>query len=81
MGAERHVKFFRKGESQAVDIPAEFEMAGDEAIMRKEGNRLVIEPIAATRSDLLEWLATIEPWDEDFPDLDLHEPPPRDVNL
>ena len=79
MGAEHHVKFFRNGKDQAVTIPAEFEMAGDEALMRKEGDRLVIEPV--TKTNLLEWLATIEPWEGEFPDLDIDEPPPRDFDL
>ncbi|TDK37128.1 AbrB/MazE/SpoVT family DNA-binding domain-containing protein [Rhizobium deserti] len=79
MGAEHHVKFFRNGKEQAVVIPAEFEMAGEEAIMRKEGDRLVIEPVRKT--DLLEWLATIEPWEEEFPDVDEDQPPSEEVDL
>jgi len=78
MGAERHVKLFRNGRNQAVRIPVEFELPGDEAIMRKEGDRLVIEP--AMKSDLLEWLATIEPWDEEFPDVDEDQPPFKDID-
>ena len=42
--AERHVKLFRNGRNQAVRIPREFELPGEDAIMRKEGERLVIEP-------------------------------------
>ena len=79
MGAERNVKLFRNGRNQAVRIPVEFEMPGDEAVMRKEGDRLVLEPVKKT--DLLEWLATIEPWKEDFTELDIDEPPARDVDL
>jgi antitoxin VapB len=44
MGAERHAKLFRNGRNQAVRIPREFELPGDEVVMRKEGNRLIIEP-------------------------------------
>ena len=62
---ERHVKLFKNGRNQAVRIPREFELPGDDAIMRKEGNRLVIEP-AAPKS-LLAILATLEPLDEEFP--------------
>jgi antitoxin VapB len=79
MSAERNVRFFRNGRNQAVRIPVEFEMPGEEAVMRKEGDRLVIEPVKKT--DLLEWLATIEPWDGDFPELDIDELPPRDIDL
>jgi antitoxin VapB len=62
---ERHVTLFRNGRNQAVRIPREFELPGKDAIMRKEGDRLIIEP-AAPRS-LLAVLATLAPLDEDFP--------------
>jgi virulence-associated protein VagC len=44
MTEARHVKLFRNGRNQAVRIPVEFELPGDEAIMRREGDRLVLEP-------------------------------------
>ena len=44
-GPERHLKVFKNGRNKAVRIPREFEFPGDEAIMRKEGARLVIEPV------------------------------------
>lgn len=78
MGGERHVKLFRNGRNQAVRIPVEFEIPGDEAVMHKEGDRLVIEPVK--KSDLLEWLATIEPWEEEFPDIDEDQPAARDID-
>ena len=58
MTAERHVKLFRNGRNQAVRIPREFELPGEDAVMRKEGTRLIIEP--APRKSLLELLATLE---------------------
>lgn len=61
----RHVKLFTNGRNQAVRIPREFELPGEDAIMRKEGDRLIIEP-APPRS-LLALLATLETIDEDFP--------------
>src|SRR5213593_2144884 len=67
MDIERHVKLFRNGRNQAVRIPREFELPGTSAIMRKEGDRLVVEP--APRNSLLEILATLEPLDEDFADI------------
>jgi antitoxin VapB len=74
---ERQVKLFRNGRNQAVRIPREFELPGRDAIMRKEGDRLVIEP--APPKSLLAVLATLEPLDDDFPiipelDLDPAEP-------
>lgn len=62
---KRHVRLFRNGRNQAVRIPREFELPGDEAIMRKEDDRLIIEP-SPPRS-LLAVLATLAPLDEDFP--------------
>ncbi len=66
MNPERHVKLFRNGRNQAVRIPREFELPGTDAIMRKEGDRLVIEA-TERRSTLLEYLSQAEPIDEAFP--------------
>ena len=62
---ERHVKLFKNGRNQAVRIPREFELPGNEAIMRKDGDRLIIEPAQPT--SLLAVLATLAPLDEAFP--------------
>ena len=62
---ERHVKLFRNGRNQAVRIPREFELPGEDAIMRKDGERLIIEPTPP--KSLLAVLATLGPLDEDFP--------------
>ena len=56
---ERHVKLFKNGRSQAVRIPREFELPGSEAVMRREGTRLVIEPVPP--QSLLGLLATLKP--------------------
>jgi antitoxin VapB len=65
MAAERLVKLFKNGRNQAVRIPREFELPGEEAVMRKEGNRLIIEP--APPKSLLALLESLEPLDEEFP--------------
>lgn len=44
MDAHRHVKMFKNGRNQAVRIPREFELPGQDAIMCREGDRLIIEP-------------------------------------
>ena len=62
---ERRVKLFKNGRNQALRIPREFELPGDEAILYKEGDRLIIEP--AEPASLLAVLATLEPLDEEFP--------------
>ncbi|MFZ1109466.1 MAG: AbrB/MazE/SpoVT family DNA-binding domain-containing protein [Rhodomicrobium sp.] len=77
MGMERHVKLFKNGRNQAVRIPREFELPGEDAIMRKEGDRLIIE--LAPKQSLLEYLATLEPLDEDFPEIEDFPPEPFDL--
>ncbi len=70
----RYVKLFRNGRNQAIRIPREFELPGEDAVLRKEGEGLIIEP--APLSSPLTKLATLRPLDEDFPPIDelLHEP-------
>ena len=65
---ERHVRLFRNGRNQALRIPREFELQGDEAILRKEGDRLIIEPIR--KGKLLALLASLEPLNEELPNVD-----------
>jgi antitoxin VapB len=77
MNVERHVKLFKNGRSQAVRIPREFELPGDEAVMRKEGSRLIIEP-TQPRS-LLAVLKTWEPLDEDIGPIDDLPAEPVDI--
>ena len=68
MKDERHVRLFRNGCNQAIRIPREFEMDGDEAILRKEGDRLILEPIRTGK--LLSVLRDLGPLKEPFPDID-----------
>jgi antitoxin VapB len=65
VNSERRIKLYRDGRHQAVRIPREFELSGEDAIIRKEGGRLIIEPIP--RESLLAVLATLVPLDEEFP--------------
>ena len=65
MPKPRHVKLFRNGRNQAVRIPVEFELPGDEAIIHRDGDRLVIEPVR--KRGLLALLKTMEPLNEAFP--------------
>ena len=76
MSTERHVRLFKNGRNQALRIPREFELPGNEAILRKEGDRLIVEPVQ--RRSLLALLATWEPLEEDFPELEDHPPEPVD---
>lgn len=77
--SERHIRLFRNGRNQALRIPRDFELEGDEAIIRKEGDRLIVEPIRKGR--LLALLASLDPLDEPFPDVDEDRPPLGDVAL
>ena len=77
MSVARRIKLFKDGRNQAVRIPREFELPGEDAIMRKEGNRLVIEPAAP--STLVALLATLDTLDEDFPPIE--DPAPEAVDL
>jgi antitoxin VapB len=73
----RQVRVFRNGRNQAVRIPREFEFPGEEAIMRKDGNRLILEP--APPKSLLAVLATLAPLKEEFPPI--VDVPPEPVDL
>ena len=77
MSAERRVRLFRNGRNQAVRIPRELELPGNEALIHREGARLVIEP-APARS-LLAVLATLQPIDETFPPIEDKPPGPVDL--
>ncbi len=73
----RHVRLFHNGRNQALRIPREFELEGKEAIIHKEGDRLIVEPVR--KGKLLALLATLDPLTEPFPDIDEDLPSLDDV--
>jgi len=77
METERHVRLFKNGRNQAVRIPRDLELPGREALLRREGHRLILEPIA--RTSLLGVLATLKPLDEDFPVIEALTAEPVDL--
>lgn len=81
MDGSHPVKLYRHGPSQAVDIPAALELPGEDAVMRREGNRLVIEPICkmTTGADLLAALSKLSPIDDEIGEIE--DFPPRPVNF
>ncbi|WP_292977360.1 AbrB/MazE/SpoVT family DNA-binding domain-containing protein [Nitrosomonas sp.] len=79
MLAERYVKLFRSGKNQTIRIPREFELNAQEAIIRREGNRLIIEPVL--KKSLLVVLAELAPIEENFPDVDTGLAPLDDIDL
>ncbi|HEX2590734.1 MAG TPA: hypothetical protein VHL34_04535 [Rhizomicrobium sp.] len=78
MSEGRAVKLFRNGRNQAVRIPREFELPGEDAVMHKDGDRLVIEPVKP-KKNLLELLESWEPIEEEFPEIDDQPPEPVDL--
>ena len=70
----KEVKLFRNNRSQAVRIPAEFELAGDRALIHREGDKLIIEPVTMP-SNIVELIAAwkmespLGPEDE-FPEIE-----------
>ncbi len=77
MNAYRHVKLFKNGRNQAVRIPREFEIPGEDAIMHRDGDRLIIE--AAPARSLLAILAELGPIEEAFPEIEDLAPGAVDV--
>ncbi len=65
MDTERQVRLFRNGRNQALRIPRDMELPGRTATLRREGPRLVIEPIAGP--SLLAVLAMLKPLGEELP--------------
>jgi antitoxin VapB len=77
MTMERHVRLFRNGRNQALRIPSGFELPGTEVLLRKEGDRLIVEP--AKRKTLLDLLAGWKPLQNDLPQIEDAAPEPVDL--
>jgi antitoxin VapB len=72
---QRHVRLFRNGRNQAVRIPVEFELPGSEAIMSREGDKLIVEPLRKTGLSAL-----LDSWEPmDFPEIEDHPPAPEEI--
>lgn len=75
----RKVSLFRNGRNQAVRIPVDLELPGEEATIRREGDLLILEPVR--KMTLFEFLDQLEPV-PDFPDVDDRDLLPlRDIDL
>jgi antitoxin VapB len=57
-----NAKVFWSGRSQAVRLPKEFRFDTDEVRIRKHGNAVILEPVAADWA----WLDALEALDADF---------------
>jgi antitoxin VapB len=68
MVTQYQVRLFHNGRNQTLNIPHEFEMPSNDVVIRRDGERLIIEPFK--KRSLLELLTTLEDIDEDFPNID-----------
>ena len=75
--APRRVRLFRDNRSQAIRIPVEFELSGSEAVISRDGDRLIIEPVR--QRGLTALLDGWEPLDEEFPPIEDPPPAPKDI--
>ena len=79
----REAKLFRNNRSQAVRIPVEFELPGDRVLIRREGGKLIIEPMTKP-TNLIELLAEwkkeapLGPEDQ-FPEIEDMPAKPEDI--
>lgn len=73
----RRVRLFKNGRNQAVRIPREMELPGQEALLYREDGRLVLEP--AGKPSLLDLIASWEPIETSWPEID--DPVPEPVEL
>ena len=71
------VRLVRTPDGQRLDIPPGFMLGGDEAILRTEGDRLVVEPVGVP--SLLGVLGDLEDIDEDWPEVE--DLQPEDIRL
>lgn len=71
-------KLFMNGRSQAVRLPAEYRFAGKEVYIERQGDAVVLRPIAPSLGD---WLAAFyahhQPFPADFLS-DRQDEPPQD---
>ena len=74
MSSQRHVRLFRNGCNQAVRIPRDMELPGTDAVIHKDGDRLILEPAQPT--SLLKCLQTLSPIEEAFGEIADPAPPP-----
>jgi len=66
---ESTAKIFQNGRSQAVRLPKAFRFKGDEVKIRKEGDKVILEPLVRDH-----WPQGF--WDDFVPDPDFEIPEP-----
>ena len=68
-------KIFMHGRSQAVRLPKAFRMDGKEVRVRRDGRRLILEPII---SNVDEWFEHLDTYSEPFMEEGRDQPPMPD---
>jgi antitoxin VapB len=77
---ERRAKVFKNGRSRAVRIPQDFDLEGDEVIIRQERDGVItIHP--ESKKGLLALLASLDPLGDDDSMPDIEDFPPEPVDL
>ena len=56
-------KLFQTGRSQAVRLPKAYRMQGKEVTIRREGNKVILEPISTSWDSLID---ALDEFPEDF---------------
>lgn len=79
----KEAKLFRNNRSQAVRIPVEFELPGDRVLIRREGGKLIIEPVTGPTNIielLVEWRKeALLGSDDQLPTIDDMPSQPEDI--
>jgi len=78
MGQQRQLRtasIFRNGRNQAVRIPVEFELPGEEVTIERDGDALILRPKTAVPRTFAE---LFKDWEDfpDFPDVGDRDLPP-----
>ncbi len=74
----KQVRLFRNNKSQAMRIPAEFELPGTRAMISRDGDRIIVEPVRDSIG-LSELLSTWAPLDMEVPHIEDKPAEPRDI--
>ncbi|MGE3595967.1 MAG: antitoxin [Dehalococcoidia bacterium] len=77
MSIPRTVRLFKNGRDQMVRIPGDMELPGDEALIYRDGSRLILE--ATARPSLQQLLQSWDHLDADWPEIT--DTPPKPVDL
>ncbi len=73
----RQVQLFGSNGNQAICLPVEFELPGNQAIISRDGDRLIIEPVH--ENGLAALLDSWEPLDAEFPEIEDPLPVPQSI--